>query len=117
MEAASSPSDRRGGPPEARGGSPELLGDILRRVMRDVRPARGRRRDAILRAWEGAAGPEIAALTRPATLRQGVLTIEVRSAGLLHELRGFRQQELLDRFLEAAPEGRVRELRFRLGVF
>jgi hypothetical protein len=85
--------------------------------MRDVRPAQPRRRDAILEAWRQAAGDELAAETRPSGLRKGILTIEVRSAALLHELEGFRRDELLDRFLSAAPAGRVTGLRFRLGVF
>lgn len=102
---------------DRRGGDAELVGDILRRVMRDVRPVRPRRRDAMLDAWRKAAGDELAAETRPSSLRKGVLTIEVRSAALLHELEGFRRDELLDRFLAVAPEGRVTGLRFRLGVF
>ena len=100
-----------------RGGDAEALGDILSRVMRDVRPPKPKRRDAIFRAWSEAAGPELADETRPSTLRKGVLTIEVRSAALLHELEGFRRDELLDRFIAAAPDGRVTGLRFRLGVF
>lgn len=100
-----------------RGGDAELLGEILARVMRDVRLPAPRRRDAIFDAWRQAAGEDLAAETRPATLRKGVLTVEVRSAALLHELEGFRRDELLDRFLTAAPAGRVTGLRFRLGVF
>jgi len=100
-----------------RGGDAEVLGEILARVMRDVRPPAPRRRDAIFDAWRHAAGDDLAAETRPATLRKGVLTVEVRSAALLHELEGFRRDELLGRFLTAAPAGRVTGLRFRLGVF
>jgi len=105
------------GSPGRRGGDAELLGEILQRVMRDVRPPAPKRRDAIFDAWRAAAGAELASEARPTTLRKGVLTIEVRSAALLHELEGFRRDELLDRFLAAAPRGRVTGLRFRLGVF
>ncbi len=100
-----------------RHGDAEALGDILRRVMRDVRPPTPRRRDAIFAAWRSAAGSALAQETRPTTLRKGVLTIEVRSPPLLHDLAGFRRDELLSRFLAAAPKGRVTGLRFRLGVF
>lgn len=106
-----------GAVPRTRGGDAEAVGDILRRVMGDVRPPTARRRDAVFRAWETAAGVDVAAETRPSTLRRGVLTIEVRSPALLHELEGFRRDELLGRFLAAAPDGRVTALRFRLGVF
>ena len=100
-----------------RGGDAESVGSILARVIRDKRPARRRRRDRIAEAWVGVAGPELALETRPATLRQGVLTVEVRASSLLHELRSFRRDELLERLLAAEPSGRVTGLRFRLGVF
>jgi hypothetical protein len=55
--------------------------------------------------------------TRPVSLRHGVLTVEVRSNGLLLELDGFRRDELLHRIVAAAPGGRITGLRFRPGVF
>jgi hypothetical protein len=109
---------------EKRGGAPESLGEILPRVMRGtgglsrgLAPATRRRESALARAWNAAAGPELAAETRPATLRRGVLTVEVRSAPLLAELSGFRTQEMLSRLLAADSSGRVTGLRFRSGVF
>jgi predicted nucleic acid-binding Zn ribbon protein len=112
-------TDTRPGDDERRrrGGDAESVGSILARVMHDVRPARRRRRDRVAEAWTRVAGVELAQETRPATLRQGVLTVEVRSASLLHELRSFRRDELLERLLAAEPSGRVIGLRFRLGVF
>ena len=107
-----------------RGGAPESLGEILPRVMRGaggsgraLNAFARRRESALSRAWSEAAGPELAAETRPSTLRRGVLTVEVRSAPLLAELTGFRAQEMLSRLLAADPSGRVTGLRFRPGVF
>jgi predicted nucleic acid-binding Zn ribbon protein len=100
-----------------RGGAPETVGQILPRVLRESGFTKSRRASTMADLWERAAGPELAAETRPSTLRQGVLTIEVRSAGLLAELAGFRTQELLSKFLAEDPSGRVVQLRFRLGVF
>ncbi len=99
-----------------RGGAPEAVGEILARVMRAAPPVK-RRGSAIARLWEQAAGPELAKETRPATLRRGVLTVEVRSASLRAELSGFRTQEFLGRLLAADPSGRVTGLVFRPGVF
>ena len=98
-----------------RGGPPEALGKILERVMRGARPRR--RRNAVADAWRDAGGADLAETTRPATLRQGVLMVEVRSAALLHELAGFRKEDLLARLLAADSSGRVTGLEFRLGVF
>jgi predicted nucleic acid-binding Zn ribbon protein len=93
------------------------VGDVLARLMRDVRPGPRRRRSGVQDAWSRVAGTELADEARPATLRKGVLTVEVRSAALLHELEGFRKDELLARLLEEDASGRVTGLKFRLGVF
>jgi len=100
-----------------RGGAPESLGQILPRVIRGVAPLKRGSRSALARIWEAAAGPELAAETRPSTLRRGVLTVEVRSAALHAELSGFRAGELLSRVLAADPSGRITGLRFAPGVF
>ena len=102
---------------ETRGGAPESVGDVLRRLFPEVRPAAVRRRNALAAAWERAAGPELAADTRPATLQRGVLVVEVRPSALLAEPQGFRREELLARLLDAEPSGRVTGLKFRPGVF
>ena len=105
---------KRGGD---RGGAPEAIGSILGRVMHGVSPRSRPRRSSLSATWARAAGPDLVEETHASTLRKGVLTVEVRSAGLLHELEGFRKTELLGRLLEEDVTGRVTGLRFRLGVF
>ena len=85
--------------------------------MRGVEPRARARRSSMAETWTRAAGSDLAGETHAATLRKGVLTVEVRSAGLLHELEGLRKRELLGRLLEEDVTGRVTGLRFRLGVF
>jgi Dna[CI] antecedent, DciA len=102
---------------EQRGGAPESVGQILARVVRGSGITKTRRGTSIADLWARAAGPELAAETRPSTLRQGVLTVEVRSAALLAELAGFRTDEMLTRLLAEDSSGRITGLRFRLGVF
>ena len=94
-----------------------MVGDILSRVLRESGFTKKRRGTSLQDLWARAAGPDIAAETRPSTLRSGVLTVEVRSAGLLAELAGFRRDELLSRFVAEDPSGRITGLRLRLGVF
>ena len=102
---------------EQRGGAPEAIGDVLRRVLRETRPSARHGRNSVARSWEKAAGEELCAETRASTLRKGVLTVDVRSASLLHELESFRREDLLSRLLAEEPTGRVTDLRFRLGAF
>lgn len=135
------PGPAGGGPEAKRGGAAEAIGDILRRTLPEYRPTtrgpnRTRRTQSVVAvAWARAAGPELAAETRPATLQRGVLTVEVRSTSLLTELQSFRRDELLARLIEVEAElsraangdpsrdvsagatGRVTGLRFRPGVF
>ena len=100
-----------------RGGAAEAIGAILPRVLRESGFTRRPKRGGLAEAWARAAGETLAAETRPSTLRAGVLTVEVRSAALLAELAGFRTAEMFSRYAAQDPSGRVRELRFRLGVF
>src|SRR5436190_1296569 len=100
---------------ERRGGTPSPIGDVLRGILKDAKPAA--RRGGIGAAWAQAAGDELSADTRPSTLQRGVLTVEVRSTPLLAELEGFRKDELLARLLATGTSGRIHGLRFRLGVF
>ncbi len=93
------------------------MGQILARVTRQSGLTKTRRGSSIADLWSRAAGPELDAETRPSTLRQGVLTIEVRSAALLAELAGFRTDEMLTRLLAEDSSGRFTGLKFRLGVF
>jgi predicted nucleic acid-binding Zn ribbon protein len=68
----------------------------------------------VQRAWEGAAGPAIAAAARPVAERDGVLTVSCEAAVWAQEL-DLMAAELLDR-LNAALGGQVlRELRCRTG--
>jgi hypothetical protein len=93
------------------------VGAILARVVRESGVTKTRRGSSIAELWARAAGPELAQETRPCTLRQGVLTVEVRSAALLAELAGFRTDEMLARLLAEDSSGRFTGVRFRLGVF
>lgn len=63
------------------------------------------------------AGESLADRTRVRSLRAGVLTIEVATAPLLHELGAYARETLLAELLEKLPGIPITDLRFRLGVF
>jgi len=108
-------------PPRGRGGDAQPLGLLLKRYLRSAKLGPRRRQAGVLDAWTAVAAkepaPEFAQDTRPASLNKGILTVEVRSPALLHELQGFRKDEFLGRLLEHDRTGRITGLRFRLGVF
>ena len=99
---------------DTRGGIPERVGDILARAMREAglrKPSGGPDLDSV---WREVAGEDVAANSRVASIRRGVLTIDVFSAPLRQELEIYRRDELLralrDRLGGAGPE----RLAFRL---
>ena len=96
---------------------PESLAEILSRLF--AARGWGRRQDRLRleRAWEEAAGPELAPQTRLGALRRGVLEVEVNSAVLLQELAQFHKRRLLQALRGLLPGVTISDLRFRAGVW
>lgn len=99
--------------------TPRTAAAVLAGLMRRGAPlARTHARiEKARKAWWCAAGEELAGHTRVASLRTGVLTVEVDSAPLCHRLAAFEKDRLLARVLEAAHGVEVHALRFRHGAF
>lgn len=93
---------------------PSAVGEFVPAVLKGIRPRRGSVLEQVRRGWAAAAGPPVAKRTRVAGFERGVLTIEVASAALKHDLATFRQGELLEALAKALPGPLVRELRFRV---
>jgi hypothetical protein len=75
--------------------------------------ARSRSDDDLQTAWRTVAG-EFAATTRPVKIARGVLTVEVRSTGILNEVVSFHTGTLLAAMQRQAPHLRIKSLKFRL---
>jgi microsomal dipeptidase-like Zn-dependent dipeptidase len=92
----------------------EAFGDILKRVTRKDVPKKKsfRNRRLIERTVKEVLGAEQAALVKPGIYRAGTLRLDVSAVALLHELRSFREQELLDAFRAAGL--RVAAIHWRL---
>lgn len=89
------------------------VGVLLAEALHD--PNRIRAALGVWPAWEQAVGPQIAAATRPVSLRDGVLTVHVKHAVWLQELHQ-QQQVLLRRVRKVAAGDAVKALRFKVGV-
>lgn len=100
---------------------PEKGPEALKEVLSQLFTARGwgRRQERlhIERAWEGAAGEEIARKTRVGATRRGELEIEVANAVLLQELTHFHKRRLLAEMRRRLPGAGITGLRFRAGSF
>lgn len=89
------------------------LSDSLSRYMRETGLSRRRSEPAAYAAFERAAGAVLARRARPVKLARGVLTVEVDSAGHLHELQSFRGEELRARTNEILGRPDVRRIAFK----
>lgn len=97
------------------------IGFLLAGFLRGTTVGRSATLHALEAAWSETVGPEIAAETRVASYREGVLRIEVRSSALLQELATYYKASLLESLRGALARGAAREglerLEFRLGSF
>lgn len=91
--------------------SPRTLAQALQELTGELAPATTLAR--VHEVWERAAGPAVAAAARPATERDGVLTLACTAAVWAQEL-DLMAGELIARLNEALGAQRIRELRCRV---
>ncbi len=89
------------------------VADVLHEVLAGYGLNRRRGQLELERVWAKVAGAELGARTRVGRKCRDQLEILVDDAVLLHELVGFRLEELQQK-MQAATGGRIRSLRFRL---
>lgn len=94
--------------------APEQVKGLIERVIRGLSIETRLRGHSVEAAWPRAVGDRLAPHTRATTLREGLLTVEVRSAGWMHEV-GFRRQELRRLINDELGGQYVRDIRVRLG--
>jgi predicted nucleic acid-binding Zn ribbon protein len=95
---------------------PERLNEVLSRLFTARGWGRRQGQLHLERAWEQAAGPDVAPQTRVDALRRGVLEVVVANAVLLQELTHFHKRRLLAELRGRLPNTPITDLRFRAGV-
>lgn len=94
---------------------PRAVGDVLGELFVARGLGRLRAVGELETAWAEAVGEPANRQTRPAGIRNGVLTVTVTHSALLEELAAFRKPGLLRTLRELMPGLRIQDLRFRLG--
>ncbi|MFW5876776.1 MAG: DciA family protein [Myxococcota bacterium] len=94
-----------------RKGSMEGLDDLVRRVYPAPEQLPAVR---LFRWWYRAVPERVARRARPVRLRKGELLVHVTSSTWAHEL-SFLKEDLVQRCQRAAPEARLRDIRFKVG--
>ena len=95
----------------------EPIEKILERWMRANRVRQRVDRDSVFGKWKEVVGEAMSERSRVVDCAGGLLTGEVDSAPLLHELSTYYRRELLDKLrrLEGFPN--LSDIRFRAGTF
>ena len=96
-----------------KGASP--VKDILKRVFEKIEGDKdGVAPGEIMKAWPEVAGKEAARHSRPTGLKTKALRVVVDSSSWLYEL-STGKKEILKRFTKEFGEGKIEDIRFRIG--
>lgn len=100
----------------------ESIEKIIGRWLKANRVSQRLNRNSVFGKWkevvaETAIGKMAAERTRAVDLTGGLLTVEVDSAPLLHELSTYYRQELLEELRRLEDFPNLRDIRFRAGTF
>ena len=94
---------------------PQRIDDLLSGLLARQGYAQLQQSAEIESAWCQAAGAELAALSRPAHVRRGVLEVIVQNSAALQELM-FQKSAILEKLTQADSGLRIEDLRFRVGA-
>lgn len=95
---------------------PQKMADVLSSLMSKRGYARVLTTSGLEDAWQAAAGPKLGGDTRAGNIKRGVLEVLVRNSAVLQELT-FMKKKLLEKMLASASDHKIKDLRFKVGVF
>ncbi|MCU0770462.1 MAG: DUF721 domain-containing protein [Verrucomicrobia bacterium] len=91
------------------------VGDILPKVLTGLRMERRQAEAEIVKVWNGAMDPNVAAHAQPTGLRNGTLFVTVDSNVWLAEIVRYRRKEILDRLRHSFGPQMVQRVSYRVG--
>lgn len=93
----------------------QSAGDVMPRVLTDLRIDRRRAEAEVVKVWNSLLEPDIVAHAQPTGLRKGTLFVAVDSSVWLSEIVRYRRKEILDRLQHSFGRDFVVKISFRLG--
>jgi predicted nucleic acid-binding Zn ribbon protein len=102
------PSGRHKG----QGSRPRTIGEALGALADDLGIRRTLRQYDIITGWAGVVGEQLAKVTTPQRIDNGVLIVTVTTAPWRAELT-MRRREILDKIRRTCPDAGVTDIRFR----
>jgi hypothetical protein len=95
--------------------SARSAGDILPKVLGGMRMDRRRAEAEIVKVWNSAMDPNVAAHAQPTGIRNGTLFVTVDSNVWLAEIVRYRRKEILDRLQHSFGSSTVQKISYRVG--
>ena len=95
--------------------SPVRIGDAIGQYLHRLGLDRRLGRRSVAEAWAEILGPVLSGQTRLRGVQRGVLTVEVPSPVVRHDLENFRGAELLRRLQDVVPGEGIKKIRFTVG--
>lgn len=90
-------------------------GDVLPKVLTDLRMDKRRAEAEILKVWNNLIDPVIVAHAQPTGLHKGTLFVSVDSSVWLSEIVRYRRKEILDRLHHSFGREIISRISFRVG--
>ncbi len=90
-------------------------GDVLPKVLADLRIDRRRAEAEVVKVWNHALEPDIIAHAQPTGLRKGTLFVSVDSSAWLCEIVRHRRKEIVKRLQHSFGRDLIKKLSFRVG--
>jgi predicted nucleic acid-binding Zn ribbon protein len=90
-------------------------GDVLPKVMTDLRIEARQGEAEVVKVWNSLLDPNLTAHAQPANLRNGTLFVNVDNSAWLSEIVRYRRKEILDRLQHSFGKNLVQRISFRIG--
>ncbi|HUA37917.1 MAG TPA: DUF721 domain-containing protein [Candidatus Sulfopaludibacter sp.] len=91
------------------------VGDVLPRLLSDLRLEDRRAEVEMVKVWNSLIDPNIVAHAQPAGLHKGTLFVNVDSNAWLAEIVRYRRREILDRLQHSFGKNVIQKISFRIG--
>jgi predicted nucleic acid-binding Zn ribbon protein len=93
----------------------KTAGDVLPRVLANLRIDRRRAEAEVVKVWNHLIDPNIVAHAQPTSLRKKTLFVTVDSSVWLSEIVRYRRKEILDRLQHSFGSDVIARISYRIG--
>jgi len=99
----------------ARAKTAKQAGDVMPRILKDLRIDRRQSESEILKVWTHLIDPNIVAHAKPTGINKGTLFVTVDSSVWLDEIVRYRRKEILQRLQMSFGKDLITRISFRVG--